>query len=305
MTRKDRQNSAVLIAGPTASGKSALALAYARRLGGTVVNADSMQVYRGIEILSAQPSDADLAAVPHRLYGHVDPATDYSVGAWMRDVEPLLADLREAGRVPIVVGGTGLYFRALLGGIDAMPAVPAAIRETYRARALAEGPAALHEELRRLDPAAAARIRPSDPQRIVRALELVTATGRPIGEMQQGAGRPLIDTAAAIKIVLRPPRALLRERIARRFHEMMAAGALEEAARFRRGELVAGATAGKAIGLPELLDHLAGGLSLPEAVERAITRSRQYAKRQDTWFRHQLDASWQAREMPELSSMPD
>ncbi len=282
----------VLIAGPTASGKSALALEIAGELGGVVINADSMQVYRGLEILGAQPTGADRMALPHLLYGHVDPAVDYSVGAWMRDVEPVLASLSAQKRPAVIVGGTGLYFRALLGGIDAMPEVPAEIRDALRRRMAEEGPERLHGELAQIDPAAAARIRPTDPQRIVRALELNAATGLPLDAIQTGRGTPLIHAEEALKIVLRPPRDVLRERIARRFDAMMMAGALAEAARFRSGEFVAGGTAAKAIGLSELVEHLDGHIALDQAIERAVTRSRQYAKRQDTWFRHQLDASW-------------
>ena len=284
--------SAVLIAGPTASGKSALALDYARLLDGVVVNADSMQVYRGLPILTAQPSPDDFARVAHRLYGHVDPSADYSVGAWMRDAESVVAELGREGRTAIFVGGTGLYFRALLGGIDAMPAVPSQIRDYYRARVASEGPTALHAELQRLDPQAARRIRPGDPQRIVRALELVATTGGPLAAIQRGRGTPLIDEGAALKIVLTPPRDVLRARIATRFAAMLDVGALKEAADVRRRGVPIGGTAAKAIGLAELLDHLDGRIGLDEAVNRAVARSRQYAKRQDTWFRHQLDGSW-------------
>ncbi len=293
MTRNNADASAVLIAGPTASGKSALALDYARRLGGTVVNADSMQVYRGIPILTAQPSEADVTAVPHRLYGHVEPSADYSVGKWSRDVAAVLADLQNDGRVPVIVGGTGLYFRALLGGLDDMPPVPEAVRASLREWMARDGPLVLHAELTRRDPGAASRIRPSDPQRILRALELVETTGRPLGDVQRGGSVPLVDAASAIKLVLRPDRERLRERIARRFDAMLAAGAMDEAARFRArfGPGFTG-TAAKAIGLRELIDHLEGEQSLAAAAAKAVTRSRQYAKRQDTWFRHQLDASW-------------
>jgi tRNA dimethylallyltransferase len=292
MVRERSDTTAVLIAGPTASGKSALALDHALRLGGAVVNADSMQVYRGIPILTAQPPASDRERAPHQLYGHVDPACDYSVGGWMRDLEALLANLKQEGRVPVIVGGTGLYFRALLGGLDAMPPIPTAIRRRLRLRVAEEGPEALHAELARRDPAAARALRPSDPQRIVRALELVETTGLPLAAVQQRRGRPLIDPAKATKIVLAPDRAVLRERIARRFEAMMRAGALDEAARVRALAIPTDRTAAKAIGLAELIGHLEGRCTLAEAVERAVTRSRRYAKRQETWFRHQLDERW-------------
>lgn len=295
MTRRKLEVSAVLIAGPTASGKSALALDYARIFGGTIVNADSMQVYRGLPILTAQPSAAELASVPHHLYGHVDPSRDYSVGAWARDAEETLRELSRDGVRPIIVGGTGLYFRALLGGLDDMPAITPAVRERLRARMAAEGPAGLHAELARLDPEAARRIRPTDPQRIVRALELIETTGGPLSAVQARRSRPLIDASAALKIVLRPDRQVLRQRIAERFAAMLEAGALREAREFREIGGALGGTAAKAIGLAELIDHLDGRISIGTATDRAVTRSRQYAKRQETWFRHQLDETWERR----------
>lgn len=283
---------AVLIAGPTASGKSALALAIARATGGAVVNADSMQVYDGLEILTARPSAADLAAAPHRLYGHVSPDAAYSVGEWARDAAEVLHDLKAEGRLPIVCGGTGLYFRALLGGIDAMPPIPPAVREHWRLRMASEGSARLHEELARLDPDAAARLNPADTQRILRAHEILAATGRPFAALQRGAGEPLIAPGRTLKIVLRPPRDRLRAAIGHRFEAMLGLGALEEAVAFAAVPGALAGTAGKAIGVAELIAHADGSLTLAEAARRAVTRTRQYAKRQDTWFRHQLDASW-------------
>lgn len=289
----------MLIAGPTASGKSALALAFAEATGGTIVNADSMQVYDGLRILSARPSDEDLMRAGHRLYGHVAPKVLYSTGAYARDAGAVLSELRAAGRLPIVCGGTGLYFRALLGGIDDMPAVDPNVRAAWRARMAEEGPERLHGELASRDPEAAARIRPGDPQRILRAIELFETTGRPLSALQKRAGEPLIDEAAALKIVLTPPRDWLRRRIADRFEAMMAGGALEEAEAFLARPGAFEGTAGRAIGVPELAAHLAGELSLDEATARAITRSRQYAKRQDTWFRHQFGPDWQRFERAE------
>lgn len=282
----------MLIAGPTASGKSALALAFAQATGGVVVNADSMQVYDGLRLLTARPSDDDLERADHRLYGHVAPEVVYSTGAYARDAGRLLPELRAAGRMPIVCGGTGLYFRALLGGIDDMPAVDPALRSFWRDRMAQEGPERLHGELARRDPEAAGRIRPGDPQRILRAIELLETTGRPLSELQRQAGTALVEAARALKIVLTPPRDLLRQRIAERFAAMMAQGALAEAAAFLARPGALGGTAARAIGVPELGAHLAGEISLDEAVARAITRSRQYAKRQDTWFRHQLGSDW-------------
>lgn len=295
----------MLIAGPTASGKSALAVALAEATGGVVVNADSMQVYDGLRILTARPSDEDLSRAKHRLYGHVAPDAAYSTGAYLRDAAKVLGEIRAAGRLPIVCGGTGLYVRALLGGIDDMPPVDEGIRARWRARMAEEGPARLHEDLARRDPAAAARIRPADAQRILRALELLEATGGPLADLQRRAGTPLVEEARALKIVLTPPRTILRERIAQRFDQMMAAGALEEARSFLARPGAAESLAGKAIGIPELAAHFSGELTLCAAVDRAVTRSRQYAKRQDTWFRHQLGPDWQRFADPADIGLPD
>lgn len=283
---------AVLIAGPTASGKSRLALELARAHGGTIVNADSMQVYDGLAILTARPDAADLAAAPHRLYGHVDPRDDYSAGAWVRDVASVLDELRADGRLPIVCGGTGLYFRALLGGLDAMPAIDPGIRAGLRARMEAEGPAALHEDLRAADPDAAARIAPADRQRVLRALELIEATGRPLAAAQAGRGEPLVDEKRTLKLLLTPERTLLRRRIGERFAAMIEAGAIEEVRAFRERFGRVEGTAGRAIGLAEIGDYLDGRASLDAAALRAVTRTRQYAKRQETWFRNQFDETW-------------
>ena len=292
MSRASGKIQSVLIAGPTASGKSRLALELAKACGGVVVNADSMQVYAGLGILSAQPTAAERAAAEHRLYGHVGPEADYNVGAWARDAAEVLADLGRSGRMAIVCGGTGLYFRALLGGIDDMPDIPPAIRAAWRQRLVDDGPQALHDELLRRDPEAAGRLRPGDSQRVLRALEIVEASGGPLSQLQRGHGQPLVDPARSLKILLTPPRPLLRENIARRFDMMLAEGAVEEARSFAAIPGALAGTAGKAIGVAELVRHLAGELTLNEARDRAVIRSRQYAKRQDTWFRHQFDAQW-------------
>ncbi|WP_062216870.1 tRNA (adenosine(37)-N6)-dimethylallyltransferase MiaA [Aureimonas sp. D3] len=286
------QPEAILIAGPTASGKSALAVALARRVGGTVVNADSMQVYDGLRILSARPSVDEMGGVEHRLYGHVPPDAPYSAGVWLREVEALLPELRARGQIPVFCGGTGLYFKALLGGFDDLPEIPSTIRERWRTRMAQEGPTALHRVLTRLDPEAAARLRPSDPQRILRALELFETTGAPLGQLQRGAGAGLVERAKALKLVLTPDRALLRERIARRFDAMLAEGAAEEAEAFSARPGAATGLAANAIGVAELARMRAGELTPTEARDLSVTRTRQYAKRQETWFRHQFDETW-------------
>lgn len=291
---------AILIAGPTASGKSGLALRLARAVGGVVVNADSMQVYDGLQILSARPGEAEMDGVEHRLYGHVDPAAPYSAGHWLREMEPLLKELEARGLVPVICGGTGLYFKALLGGFDDLPPVPDAIRDHWRARGTSEAPEVLHRELAARDAKAAHTIRPSDPSRIVRALELIEATGRPLAELRRNAGQPLLAAEGVAKLVLAPDRAVLRARIADRFDAMLADGALNEALAFReRGADAMQGLAAQAIGLRELLDHADGHLSAALACERAVTRTRQYAKRQETWFRNQFGPAWHRLDDPE------
>lgn len=295
---------AVLIAGPTASGKSALAVRIARRLGGVVINADSMQVYSGLRVLSARPGEADMGGVEHRLYGHVRPGEPYSAGAWIRDVEPVLRELRERRRLPIFCGGTGLYFKALLGGFDELPEVPAPVRDALRQDMAARGPGELHRDLGKRDPETARRIRPSDPQRILRALELITVTGRPLADLQRGGSPGSIEPTQALKIVLVPPRPLLRERIAIRFDGMLREGAIQEAEAFARLPGAMDHSAKQAIGVAELLRYRAGELSLEAARDLAVTRTRQYAKRQETWFRNQFDDSWLRLESGDVDLEP-
>ncbi|MBO0905410.1 tRNA (adenosine(37)-N6)-dimethylallyltransferase MiaA [Jiella sonneratiae] len=283
---------AILIAGPTASGKSKLAAELAERLGGVVVNADSLQVYDGLKILTARPSAADLERVPHRLYGHVDPGSDYSAGAYLRDVAPLLAELRSSRRLPVFCGGTGLYFKALTGLLDPMPEIPQAVRDRLRRRLAEEGAEALHAELLRRDPPTAERLAPRDGQRIARALEILEAGSVPLSALQAGRGRPLVDRGRARMLVLAPDRAELRQRIAERFDRMVAGGALDEVKAFEARFGSVPGTAGRAIGLAELSAFLKGSLNYERARELAITRTRQYAKRQETWFRHQLGDEW-------------
>ncbi|GGA97700.1 tRNA dimethylallyltransferase [Brucella endophytica] len=283
---------AILIAGPTASGKSALALRLAREEGGFIVNADSMQVYDVLDGLTARPQAEDLAAAPHFLYGHVPPSEAYSTGQWFDDVEAVLQRPELRGRVPVFVGGTGLYFRALLGGLSQMPDVPEEVRERWRARLIGEGGPALHDVLKGMDPMAAHILRPSDGQRIVRALEVMEASGRSIYDWQKQRGRALVDETAARKLVILPDRAWLAERIARRFDAMMAASAVEEVEALLRLKLSEQLPAMKAIGVREIGAAISGEITLEEASERAKAATRQYAKRQMTWFRNQLDASW-------------
>ncbi|MEP9377905.1 tRNA (adenosine(37)-N6)-dimethylallyltransferase MiaA [Aquabacter sp. CN5-332] len=288
---------AVLIAGPTASGKSALAVALAEATGGVVVNADSMQVYRDLRILTARPSPEDEARARHLLYGHVDGDTDYSVGRWMEDAASALAAVRAAGRLPIVVGGTGLYFRALTVGLAPVPPIPEEVRVRIRAEAEGESSGVLHSRLATQDPLTAFRLRPNDRQRILRALEVVEATGRPLAEWQGTDGTPLVSPDRSLRIVLEVDREALRARIDGRFDAMLAHGALEEVRQLADRHLPTARPILKAHGAPALTRHLAGEISLAEAAAEGQADTRRYAKRQQTWFRHQM-ADWQ-RHAPE------
>jgi len=283
----------ILIAGPTASGKSALALGLAGEIGGTIVNADSMQVYGDLRVITARPTEEEEARVPHRLYGHVDAAENYSVGRWLADVRSVLDEVRAARRVPVLVGGTGLYFKALTQGLSSVPPVPEDIRADVRARMEAEGPAALHAELLRRDPST--QLEPGDRTRIARALEVLEATGRPLAQWHREGLPPLLDPALAVKVFLAPERPELRRRIDARFDSMVAAGALEEVRALAARKLDPLLPAMKAHGVPWLIRHLAGEISLQEASEGAKSDTRRYTKRQFTWVRHQLpDWTWMA-----------
>jgi len=278
----------ILIAGPTASGKSALALELAAKLGGVIINADSMQVYRDLRIITARPTPDDEKRMPHRLYGHVDAAENYSVGRWFGEAAAALADTFGQGRPAIVTGGTGLYFSTLTRGIAAVPPIPVEIRRAVRNRLTAEGVAALHEELRKCDPATAARLKPGDRARITRALEVVLATGRSLTQWHEDNMPARLDLAAAAKVFLMPNRDELGLRIDARFDAMMAAGALEEVRALAARNLDTNLPAMKAHGVPWLIRHLKGEIAMAEAVTQAKRDTRRYTKRQATWFRNQL-----------------
>ena len=283
----------ILVAGPTASGKSALALTLAEKLRATIINADSMQVYRDLRIITARPAPDEEQRVPHLLYGHVDAAENFSVGRWCTEVTAALAETRRAGRVAIVVGGTGLYFTALTRGLAAVPAIPADIRKDVRARLAGEGVAALHADLERFDPAAAARLRPGDRARITRALEVVLATGRSLFDWHGENEPAVLDAAFSAKVFLIPDREVLLRRIDARFEAMIAAGALEEVRTLAARGLDPALPAMKAHGVPWLARHLRGEIDLAEAIEGGKRDTRQYTKRQATWFRNQLpDFVW-------------
>ncbi len=291
---------AVLIAGPTASGKSALGLALADRLGGEVINADSMQVYGDLRIVTARPSPDEEAQAPHHLYGHVSAAKLYSTGQWLSDAVAAIGQVRARGKVPIVLGGTGLYFKALTEGFVDVPDIPEDVRASTRAEVDEIGPQAAHALLGEVDPAWADQINQNDPQRIARGLEVFRATGRPLSSWQEDPVQaPSIGSAA--RFVLEPDRAWLIERIHRRFRQMVDEGAVDEVEALLRQGLDASLPAMKALGVPELGAYLSGATSLEEAIETASIKSRQYAKRQSTWFRQQM-ISWNRLSAQDLES---
>jgi tRNA dimethylallyltransferase len=279
---------AVLIAGPTASGKSALALELALNAGGIVINADSMQVYRDLRVITARPTQDEEARVPHRLYGHVDAAVNFSAGAWVADAAKMLEEAKAEGRLPIFIGGTGLYFKALTAGLSVVPPIPADIREDVRARLERNGVEALHAELARRDPRAAERLNLRDRTRIARALEVIEATGRSLLDWHHEGQPPLLPKDSFRAVFLAPERDELYARIDARFDAMLGAGALTEVERLAARGLDSLLPAMKAHGVPALIRHLRGELSLEEAAIIGRADTRHYAKRQFTWFRHQL-----------------
>ena len=269
----------VLIAAPTASGKSALAMELAARLGGPLINADALQVYADWRVLTARPSEKDETAVPHALYGHVRGDTPYSVGQWLKEVSPFLT-----GAPPVIVGGTGLYFTALTEGLADIPETPTEIRETGMAR-IAEG--GVGSLLNELDPETAARIDQANPMRVQRAWEVLTATGRGLASWQAETGPALLPVSRAQTILFDAPKSWLTPRIAARFDIMLKQGALDEAQRNAatwRSDL----PSAKAIGAAELIAYVRGELDLESAREAALIATRQYAKRQRSWFKARM-----------------
>jgi len=277
----------IIVAGPTASGKSALALAIAAAFGGTIINADSMQVYRDLRVLTARPDDDALALVRHRLDGILDGSELCSAARWADLAHGEIAAAQAEGRLPIVVGGTGLYLRTLLNGIAAVPEIPEEVRETARARHREIGGVAFRDELARLDPAAAEKLPPGDSQRLVRAYEVVAATGRTLGDWQR-AGAEGVPRYDSRQFVILPPRDALYAACDGRLEAMIAAGALDEVRALLARGLSPDLPIMKAVGVPELAAFLAGTLDFPSAIGAAQQATRRYAKRQYTWFRHQL-----------------
>lgn len=251
-----------------------------------------MQVYDILDVITARPSKEELEAVPHHLYGHISPGSEYSTGHWINDVKPILADIQSRGKIPIFVGGTGLYFKALNGGLSNIPPIPTHIRDKWRSQLEVVGIEELHHELSRLDPDIAKELSSNDKQRITRALEVFETTGKSIRDFQQTEGTALIKAELSKKIILLPERAILRERIATRFHKMVELGAIEEVQNILKANISSSHTSMKAIGVREISSYLKGDISLDEAVELSVIASRQYAKRQSTWFRNQLSSEW-------------
>jgi tRNA dimethylallyltransferase len=291
----ERGQRAILIAGPTASGKSAAGLELARRLGGVIVNADAMQVYAELKILSARPGPDEERMAPHRLFGHVPAREAYSVARWLEDARIALDEAWGQGRVAVVVGGTGLYFRSLEFGLSSIPHVPSHIREKWRGALAERGAPALHQDLAARAPDEARRLGPSDGQRIARALEVLEATGEPLSVHHARASNtgPLAG-ANVTRIAIVPDRAALYRRCDERFGRMIEQGALDEVKRLVALDLDPALPAMRAIGVAALARHLSGEIGLDEAVRIARRETRNYAKRQLTWLRHQMPAFEQA-----------
>jgi tRNA dimethylallyltransferase len=277
-----------VIAGPTASGKSALALRLAEAAGGVIINADGMQLYRDLRILTARPGAADEARAPHRLFGVLDADDPASAGRWLQLAQAAIAEATAASRPAIVVGGTGLYLHALLHGLAPVPEIPEPIRTAARVRLAEGGLPALRAALAGLDPVMAARLRPTDRQRLLRAYEVVVATGRSLAAWQEMPPVRIELPARRFGLALMPPRAALYERIERRLRAMVEEGALEELRALHRRGLAPELPLMKALAVPELLAYVSGGVDLETPLERAIVRTRRYAKRQITWLRHRL-----------------
>lgn len=277
----------VVIGGPTASGKSALALDVAEAFRGTVINADSMQLYAELSVLTARPGPEDLERAPHRLYGVLPASVRGSAAAWRRMALDAIAEAQGEGRLPVVVGGTGLYLRALMQGLSDVPPIPEEIRQAARERYAAIGGAAFRDELVARDPASA-RLHAGDVTRLTRAWEVLEATGRPLTVWQAQAAEDAPPGLSFLVIVLDPPRDALYAACDRRFGVMMERGALEEVRQLDALHLDPELPAMKALGVPELRAHLHGALTLEQAAEKARQSTRNYAKRQVTWFRHQL-----------------
>jgi tRNA dimethylallyltransferase len=287
-----------LIAGPTASGKSALALALAEKHRGTVINADSMQVYADLRILTARPTAEEESRAPHRLFGHVDGADAYSAARWALEARAAIAEAHAEGRLPVLVGGTGMYLRTLIDGIAPVPEIDPGIRSEIRALDVADA----HAQLAEADPEAAARLGPGDTTRVARALEVVRSTGKPLAHWHQQRVGGIADEVHLVPLILLPDRDWLGERIDRRFAGMLEAGRGEAEALLARTDVPADAPVLRAIGVPELRALFAGETDVVQAVAAGALATRQYAKRQYTWFRRQPPAEWDRAEETETNA---
>lgn len=283
---------AIVIAGPTASGKTGLAVKAAKLTGGPVINADSMQVYDLLSVITARPRHDEMDGVEHLLFGHVPPDQTYSVAKYLEDAGKILAEVRKRGQIPVFAGGTGLYYKALTEGLAQVAEIDPAIRKSLRVRAMAE-PEVLYRQLQDVDPDSAAQLEPGDMQRITRALEVFLSTGKTLNwwqnrQKEELQGKPLISQENCLKIVLLPERSMLREKIRQRFDLMIGEGGLEEVRRLVAMKLPDDLPVMRAIGVRQLAGYVRGEIELDEAVELAVHATRQYAKRQSTWFRNQF-----------------
>ena len=299
------RKSTLFIAGPTASGKSSLALRVAEALDGVVINADSMQVYRDLAVVTARPGPAETARIPHALYGTVDGDEAFSAGAWCQYAMVAVEAAWKEGRLPILVGGTGLYFRTIVEGIATVPDIPVDVRAQVRADMAAYGAAHMYNRLRVADPAMAEKLHATDSQRIARALEVIEATGKSLSHYQErtapGPLKPLLDQGLLTRWVLNWPRAGLYARCDARFEMMINQGALEEVKALLARGLPDDRPVMRALGVSNLSDYLSGHRDLSVAIERAKVQTRRFAKRQLTWFRHQC-TDWQAVDAQDMET---
>ena len=292
---------AILIAGPTASGKSALAIEIAERYGGVVINADSMQVYRELRILTARPSPEEEAQVPHRLFGFVPAREAYSVGRYVTDAAAAVAEVQAEGKLPVLVGGTGLYFKALLEGLSPIPPVSPDVRQHWRDEADRLGAEALHRGLAERDAEMAARLSPGDTQRIVRALEVLDSTGQSLAVWQTIRGQGVLSEDETVRLVLLPEREVLYRRIETRFDRMISAGVLDEVRALQALDLDPALPVMTAHGVPALISALAGTMALEDAISAAKADTRHYAKRQFTWLKRNMIA-WTSFNLQQMQS---
>ncbi|MCP4932735.1 MAG: tRNA (adenosine(37)-N6)-dimethylallyltransferase MiaA [bacterium] len=289
----------ILIAGQTTSGKSGLALKLAHELDGVIVNADSMQIYEELQILSARPSKEEMQGLPHKLYGHIKARTPYSVGHWLLEIETTLNDIANEGKRAIIIGGTGLYFKALLEGLSPVPEIFDHFRDKWRQRAL-DPTYDLHARLKLDDPEMAERLMPSDRQRLARALEVINGTGKSLLYWQKQPNKGgLINADECVKLAIYVERADLYARCDQRFDEMISAGAIDEVSRLLDLQLPSTLPSMRALGVRPLAAFLAGDYSIKDAVEKAKTETRQYAKRQSTWLKSNM-ITWKSINLKEM-----